>query len=301
MNKRAAFFTLIAIAILSLFAFSYSFYSLSTERHSVESRIESLNRHILSMQEDFRRKVYITSFRIIFIYERNIAKTGEYADISTFDELFFNGTIDGEIDPDDETLLHGVLFEDIISSLNESANELNLIIDFTNPEVLITQEDPWNVKVVLSGNLEINDLSGLASWNKSTEIVSYISIHHFEDPIYIVNTLGLIPRKFVQTPYTFSDSDLTNLTLHLENNYYVASTNAPSFLNRLQGDFSADENGIESLVHLPELTSQGFSVRDKSIVDYIYFSEFNPEASHITGMPSWVKLDDNSLQNYNLA
>ena len=61
---------------------------------------------------------------------------------------------------------------------------------------------------------------------------------------------------------------------------------------------SANVNGIESLVNLQKLSSQGLQVQDKSVIDHIYFSSSNPSKQHILGMPSWFKLDDSHLAAY---
>jgi len=77
--------------------------------------------------------------------------------------------------------------------------------------------------------------------------------------------------------------------------YYIASPNrGSSFLDRLQGDFSADANGVESLVNLQELSQKGIAAKPgKSIVDYIYFSNENPASCVVdSGLPSWFRLDD---------
>ncbi len=63
---------------------------------------------------------------------------------------------------------------------------------------------------------------------------------------------------------------------------------------RLAGNFNSSAYGIESLVDLDELNSKGVSVKDKSIVDYIYFRNNNPQAYHVQGAPSWFKLDNRS-------
>lgn len=299
MNNRGMFFTLITISVLSLLAASYSFYSYFDDRSSVDSRIESLNRNILSMQEDFERKLYIAGFRIILVYEKRIAESGNYiSDVeSTFQEVFFDGTIEGSLDEEEQTLLSGVLFEDIIGGLQSNLEEVNLDFIFENPEVFVFQEDPWNIRVRLVGDMRIEDLSGLANWEKETEIVAVIPVSHFEDPFYVVGSRGVAPRRVIQSPYTFDFGDLTNITNHLEGKYYVSSSLAPSFLMRLEGNFSSDINGVESLVYLPDLSEQ----KDKSIVDYIYFSSSNPESNSISGMPSWVKLDEVHRNFYNLT
>lgn len=295
MNKKGMFFTVLAIALLSLFLVSYSVYAVAKERQAVNKRIHTMNNFVFSIEQDLPRKLYISSFRIIFLLESEIIKTGNYITNlnSTFEEAFFNGTIYGEV----QGLMQGVTFSGIETSLNDKARNTNLQISLSSPNLFITQEDPWNIKVTLRTNLFIKDKGNLALWNRSAVIDTYIPINNFEDPFYIVGTNGLVANKINQTPYNFPIT-IGNLPSHSTNSYYVESTSAPSFLDRLQGINAPNINGIESLVYLPKLSSQGVTVQDKSSVDYIYFSTNNPPAQNIGGMPAWFKLDAAHLGDY---
>jgi hypothetical protein len=304
-NKRGMFFTLVAIALLSLFLLSYSVYSISEGRDKINKRISSMNDFVFSVEKDLQRKLFISGFRIIFIYEGRILETENYiSDVdATFSEAFFNGTINNQISSDEEILMNGVRFQDIEASLKEDAQGLNLNLSLLSPEISISQEDPWRVKVSLKTDLIIQDRGNLASWNRTAVIESYIPIENFEDPLYIVNTKGKIPMKINKTIYTtfVNGGDVSNLLDHLGKRYYVNSTLAPSFLNRLEGNLSANENGIESFVYLPNLASQGFSIKDKSVVDYIYFSDNNPGKDTVAGMPAWFKIDDAHKAAYGIV
>ena len=134
---------------------------------------------------------------------------------------------------------------------------------------------------------------------------AYTALYHrnFEDPLYLIGTNGIVSYKINQTPYeTFvTGSDVTNLSNHVTGNYYTATNNSPSFLNRLEGNFSANENGIESLIYLPDFTNNGIIVLDKSVVDHIYFGTTNPSTSQVTGMPTWFKIDAANENTYNVS
>jgi len=301
-NKKGIFFTLIAIALVSLLLINFTAFSISNENNSVNRRVSTMNNFVKSLEEDVQRKMYISGFRTIFIYEKRILESGNYIldPSGSFEELFFNGTIERKINEDEATLVSGITLLDIEYSLNLEADKVNLKVSLNNASVLMTQNDPWNVRIELGVDLKIEDLGNLASWENHKTFVSYIPISNFEDPIYLVNTGGKISPKVVRTPYTtFSNGgDVSNLLDHVTKKYYLNSTSAPSFLKRLKGDFSVDENGIESLVYLPDLSAQGITLKDKSIVDYIYFSTSNPSSSGVVGMPSWFKLDGDAKARY---
>lgn len=298
LNKKGMFFTILAIALLSLFFVSYTIYTNVDDRDPINKRIGSMNNFIFSLDEDLPRKLYASGFRIIFLFEEKIVENGTYiTDLNqTFQEAFFNGTIHSE----EQELMNGVKYQNIIDSINEKSNSFNVEVNLSNPRLSITQQDPWNVKVTLTVDLYIRDLGDLVSWNKTSNITTFIPIENFDDPLYIVNTNGLVAQKINKTIYNqfVSGNDVTNLTLHLNNRRYINSTSAPSFLNRMEGNITANQYGIESLVYLPDLSSQGIAIKDKSVVDYIYFSDNGSTNNKIQGMPSWFKLDTSHHQIY---
>ena len=298
MNKKAMFFTILVIALLSLFLVSYTIYSVVQDRSAISKRIQTMNSFLFSLEQDLERQGKIAGFRTIFLAEDYITRTGNYiSDIdSFFQEAFFNGTIYGQ----ETEIMVGARYEDILQSVNEKASKINVDITIDEPELSVLQEDPWHVALLFSFNLTMQDSTGLASWSKRENIKSLVKVEGFEDPLYVINTNAKLTNKINKTIYeTFvQNGDVSNLSAHAENSYYKASTTAPSFLNRLQGKTQGNENGIESLVYLPKLAQQGISIREKSVVDYIYFSTENPSSQQVTGMPDWFRLDSEHLSIY---
>ncbi len=301
MDKRGIFFSVLAISLLSLFILSYGVYSVVQERESISKRISSMNNFVFLVEEDLPRQLYISGYRIIFLFEKEITESGDYINDlnSSFEDCFFNGSLNDV----EQELMEGVTFDGIVDSLNQKGSKVNVNLSLFNPLIRIYQSDPWNVRLDFTCDLFIYDRGGLALWNRSYSHSVYIPIENFEDPLYVVETGGLVVNEINKTIYSgfVSGEDVFNLTGHVVNSYYVASDLGPSFLDRLQGRFSANPNGIESLVYLPELSSQGVSVKDKSCVDYIYFSENSPSSCNINGMSSWFKLDSAHLSKYEVT
>ncbi len=298
-NKKGIFFTILAIAILSLFLISYTLYSSAQERKAVQKRIATLNNFVFSVEKDLPRQVYISGFRIILLFEEKIVESGEYTTNfePRFNEAFFNGTFDGST----VAIMQEATFPDINEHLQESAAKINAFANLTNPSITVSQDNPWSVKVSLTADLFVKDNSNLALWNRTAEIVAYIPIEYFEDPIYVVGTGGAFSIKINRTVYDSPiGADLSNLLDHAEKFYYINTTISPSFLDRLQGNLDArSPYGIESIV---DRTNQDIPDNgDKSIVDYIYFSENNPDSCNIEGMPSWFKLDNEHLSVYGVS
>jgi len=301
-NKKSQIFTLIAIVLLILFFVSYEVYSIIYERQAIKTRIKSMDSFLFSIEQDLERQFYISGFRIIFLAENEIARTGTY--IPNFNSLFQEAILNGTINSEKSEILNGATISDIMSSIQDKAEKMNLNINFSDIKVSVGQEDPWNIIVYFNATLNLTDKSNLALWQKKEEIKARVSIENFEDPIYLIKTSGKVSRKIKQTLYEgnyVSGTDKTNLSLHLENKYYANNTDAPSFLKRMQGSLESDANGIESFVYLPDLTAQGLQVSDKSVVDYIYFSSDNPSSFTISGLPSWFKLDSQHCSRYQLT
>ena len=296
------FFTVIVIFIITLFFMSYTIYDYVVDRSSVNKRVETLNNFVFSIEQDVPRYLYIAGFRTVFLIHEEIVATGSYIGSveDSFDELFYNGSLNGV----EKDLMSGATFDYMVDSFGQFADKVNANISFGVPDVLIDQVDPWNIRVRLNLSMRVYDEGGLVSWNKSMVVDSLVPIEDFEDPMYLIET-GLVTNTIVRSPYeVFVDGvDVSNLSSHVENSYYVASDSAPSFLDRLEGRNVANENGIESFVYLPGLTAQGVSTSDKSCVDYIYFSENNPVHYSVAGMPAWFGIDDEDghVARYGLA
>jgi len=301
-NKRGMFFTMMAIVILFVFFLTYSVYNIADDRKSIDRRIDSMNNIVFSLQKDMSRQGYISSFRAIIALESYITTNGTFLTDpqASINETLLNGTINGQ----PVSLMENYKLGDWNSAVQEFGNSMNLIINYSLRNVTVTQTDPWNVDINMAIDLYIADKGGLASWNGTRIITSKVEITSFEDPFYAVYTGGKDPHKMKKTIYQpFSNLDLNPLRAHNNNSYYIASSSGPSFLKRLQGNFSNDTNGIESLVYVPDLPLS--VIKDKSIVDYIYFNPANdPDWYTITGIPSpWFKLDNenNHLAIYNVS
>ncbi|MEK6847033.1 MAG: hypothetical protein AABY16_02605 [Nanoarchaeota archaeon] len=295
-NKKGVFFIAIAIVMITLLLTSYTLYSNIQERKAIQKRIETMNSFINSINQDLERKLFIAGFRSLFTFENKIIETGAYiSDVNaSFQEMFINGTFNNQT----QSIMLGATVTDIIKDMQGLGSKIAINITLTGPKANIDQTDPWHVRITLGGNFTIRDENNLSSWNTMLSATGTIPIYYFDDPIYIINTGSLVVTKINQTIYSSFDS--ASLLDHTTKQYYKASQNAPSFLDRLEGSLNANSpNGIESLVDIQSLQNKGLQTQEKSIVDYIYFSSSNPTYCHTAGMPSWFYLNNNSLSAYN--
>ncbi len=300
--KKGIFLTLITIIILTLFAATYTTYTLFEDRSPINNRITTLNSFVASVEQDIPRQTYISGYRAIFLFNKQITDTGIYiSNIDTLlNEIFFSGTLNGI----HQDLMDDATFSEIESFLSTNAEKINANLTLQNPTISISQDDPWNIKITLNTTLIIKDKGNLASWNKTSSIVSLIPITNFDDPIYSANTQGKVLNRINQTPYqTFvTGADYTNLQTHFQNSLYKTSTSAPNFIMRLQGNLSASPTGIESLVNPQKLADVGISAKYKSVVDYIYFSTSDPSKYTIPAVSNLILDDeDGHLAVYNVS
>ncbi len=301
-NKKAQIFTIISIAIIILFFVSYEIYSIVQERQAIKVRIKTMDTYLFSLEQDLERKAYISGFRVIFLTEDYIVKSGKY--IEDLSSIFEEAVLQGKFMGQPSEIMSGATIPDIQNSILENSEKMNIQVSLSNIQVSIGQEDPWNIIVYLNATLNMTDKSNLASWNKEEKIKALVSIEGFEDPLFLLNTAGKISRKIYKTGYEgnyTSSGNVTNLYSHLQKEYYAENKEAPSFIKRLEGSNKADENGIESFVYIPELSAQGLQVYEKSVVDHIYFSSSNPTISSVSGMPYWFRLDSQHCSKYQLT
>lgn len=304
------YFTLMTVAFLVIFVFVFavpSYTRLSGKMMVTEMRIDSMNDFIKDLQRDTQRGLYISSYRALLTLQEYIIINGEFFNdtASRFMEALLNGTVNKM----NSSLMSASTFPHWIKQVQEQALKLNIQANITINEVLLYQNDPWHVNVGANLTFFIKDVTDIASWNREEYIETSISIIDFEDPLYIVNSLGRITNSITQTMfegnYTYKINDtwnVTNLLTHLENFYYTSNPQAPSFLMRLEGNVSNSPYGIESLVNLLKLGEQGLEINsESSVVDYHYWNcDYNGDY-RINFTPSWFKLDNNHLAKYQVT
>lgn len=297
-QKRGIFFTITALLLISLLFISYTFYLDSRHAKSTRQRVETMNSFLFSLEQDLQREMYISTFRTIFLLENHISQTGTY--LTTIDPLFQEAFFNGTLYQQPQELMLGVTFGDIQQNAREKARKIDVNITLNNPVFSVTHDSPWYVKATLQAELDFKDDNNLAAWNKTEVLVAYIPVQGFEDPLYLISTNGLMTNQIIKTPYnSFTQgTDIQNLSAHATNLYYTNSSLAPSFLQRLQGQTTSSPYGIESLVNLNKLSAAGVSVKDTTVVDYLYFTTSSDTNYQIQGMPGWFKLDQSHLSLY---
>lgn len=304
-GKKGVFFTFTALLMMTIFLSSFFVYSYYREKDKtlvIEDRINTMDDFIEDIENDVENAIHITGFRSLLSLLEYMSREGTYVDDVDvrFSELFFNGTVDGV----EMGLIENNTFYEWESRMKNESKKIGIELSFSDVSVSVRQDDPWGVVVGLNYTLIVGDLRSTAYWTKEMYSEKRISILNFEDPLYRIGTNGIVLNPIVNTtvPYfvNSSNNDTTYLKLHNGDQMYINNVLAPSFLKRLEGDLSADVNGIESLVNVTKLGDSKLS-GDRSVVDYIYFDDGGSGLKQLRsefGMPSWFWIDSAHLDEY---
>jgi len=293
-KKRGIFYTIAAIALTIVIIVTYSAYStyrLSDKMDVIQTRIETVNFFIKDVEDDLNKGAFIAGFRTLLSFNQFIATNGTFLDNVNegFRESFLNGTIKGH----PLSLMKDSTFTDWANKISAEANKVDIKFNFTINEVKLNQTDPWSVDIGLNLSLDIRDKRNTSYWIRDRYLVQKISIIGFEDPLYVVNSKGRVTNTIRITNITnfVINGNVANLLFHMNNSFYVAHNDSPSFLMRFEGNLGNSTYGIESLVNLAEFQQQGLAIKDRSIVDYMYFGTKTTTNFRVNQTPEWFKID----------
>ncbi|MBI2657304.1 hypothetical protein HYX08_01265 [Candidatus Woesearchaeota archaeon] len=294
MSKKGIFYTTAAIALTIVIITTYSSFStnrLSDKMDVVQNRIETVNFFIKDVEKDIGKGVTIATFRTLLSFNQFIANNGTFIDDinERFRESFLNGTINHQ----QLSLMKDSTFTDWANKISAEADKVGIKFNFTIKDVQINHTDPWTISVGLNISLDIRDKRNTSYWVRDRYLTNTISIIGFEDPLYIVNSNGRVTNTITKTNFTqfVVNGNVQNLLGHMNNSWYIAHNDSPSFLMRFEGNLGNSTNGIESLVNLGEFEAQGLTLKDRSIVDYVYFGTKSTTNFRVNATPTWFKID----------
>ena len=300
-GKKGFVFTLISIVLSLVLLFSFTLkdeVQYQQRSEIVSLRVHTVNDFIVDVENDLKKGIQITSARTLIGIQEHITEQGEF--IGNVSEAFVEGFVNGTIQGVAVDLLNDSTFVNWTARIQQQAEKTAIEANFSVQEVDIRHQTPWGINVTVQLLMSIKDNRNTAKWLRQKEVSAVLDITDFEDPLYLVSTNGKVTntiRPTNRTPYVTGD-DTTMLMLHANESAYSNSSSAPSYLDRMQGEVSGSEFGMESLVYIPGLQAQGLPIHDKSIVDHIYFSNQNPSHNRINNTPSWFKIDDDHLSTY---
>ena len=303
-SKKGFFFTMAAVALSIVLIISFKVYDTGgrdQKNEVVITRVLTINDFVKDVENDVQKGLYISSKRAILGMQEYITGQGVFLPNATsaFEEGLLLGTIGGA--PMNFTA--NATFPDWTLKIQEQAVKADTIANITILSLSLRHSDPWNINITANVLLNVTDKRNTASWQRQREVSARVGISGFEDPLYVVKTSGKVTSIMKQTNYTpfAAGGDVTNLMLHTNNSFYIASNLSPSYLMRLEGNLSPSPYGVESLVNVYALQVNGVQVQDRSVADAVYFGTGTTANYRINSTPSWFKLDEQRLELYGVA
>ncbi|MBR9700032.1 hypothetical protein GOV09_06240 [Candidatus Woesearchaeota archaeon] len=304
-GKKSAFFTIVSIILVAGLLFFYvssNRYSEKERSRVITIRVATMNSFINDIEHDIERGLFISSMRSLIGMTEYVAENGTfYTDFeASFNEAIFNGTADGM----PLNLTFNSHFGTWMEKVTDIGSKLDLRITTAGMKVVPFHDDPWRLKVTVIGTINITDRKGLASWKRVLNVTTALDIQDFEDPLYTIISSGKLTNQVIATGVTdFVDgSDASNLITHANNSLYIASSSAPSFLMRFEGNLSPSPYGIESIVDIPTLQVVAPTLYDgsSSTIDYIFFGvqDAGCQVNQTKTELPWLRLDNPHLPTY---
>ncbi len=271
-----------------------------------ESITASMDDFLSDFEADAKRASFIAGFRSLIALEEHASSQGTY--IANFSKSFEEAFLNASINSQSYEVIENSTFTEYLERVRYEAEQTGMRFDATVNDIFIYHITPWDVAVDFSLHISLNDSRDRTRFQYDTIISSVFSIRSLRDPLYSVETNNKAPNIVRTTTYDeFIDdagdkNDTTILSTFLNESYYTASENAPNFLMRFSGNFSPDENGIQSLVNLDRLDAQGIIVSDVySVVDHEYFTNTGADWCNIQNMPNYFKLTSETSDYYEVT
>jgi len=311
MGKKGLFYLMVSslfVMVMIVVFLAYRQYSFTDRQKVLETRIMTINDFLKDIEFDSKRVIYIAGFRSLIALEDHVARSGSYLNNTAelFRLAFYNGTVNGT---SAEVLANSTYF-DYLQKLRLIAEKIGVDVDINVTNISLYHDSPWSVNVIVTTRVNITDKKGVAHWEFDKNYFTSVSLINIRDPVYSVSTYGRVPSAIRST--NISDfvigNSTTHLLAHINNSFYINSSLAPSFLMRMEGNFSSSPFGIESIVNIDELQVQGFIIGldfsgSRSVADYIFFSNitgYSLQACSVQNMPGWFRMDKNHTSTYDI-
>ncbi len=286
-TRKGIFFTIMAITLVSIVILTYTAmysYSLHEKASIIETRVDTMNLFLSSVEVDMLKAIYISGHRSVVGVTEHVTNNGTYVSntTETLKELFLNGTIDG----DQSLFLLNNTFQNWIEKISEKGLQLDINMSIDIQNISINQISPWLIRFQVNSYINITDKKSTANWNKEKNSYYDISIIGFEDPAYALHTNGIVVKLINRTIYDNNftvNNDTSNLETHLSETMYIAFNASPSFLMRFENTYNSSIYGIESLVNKTEILN--YCALTTSSVDTICWQKnYSIPTWRVTGM-----------------
>ncbi|PIO06044.1 hypothetical protein COT29_02875 [Candidatus Micrarchaeota archaeon CG08_land_8_20_14_0_20_59_11] len=301
-KRRAIFYSLMALALLAPIA-AFALYSAIHAQGGGAAVVTTVvgretSNFAESVELDFPRALSIAGKTSLTAGVNHVVSSGEAMDDAQLRlrELAWNATYYGV----PSVLMSNNSISDWTARLQTKGLAYGLNVSAVVTDVSIVPYDSFHV--LFSANMSLKARSEAYSLNltRSLYAQALVSIEGVEDPLYPLNTNGLVGR--VLRANTTAVYGVEALDSFFADRRYVPSADGASFMDRLEGRAvlsprysSSRATGLESLVDLSQLLGQGIIIKENSTVaDYYYFNTTTPAGYGVNGSAYPLLLLDNA-------
>ena len=269
-NRKAFFFTFIAIVILSIFivVFSYKSEVPYDNFESEKPQIKVVNAFIKDVEEVFLTRVLYTSGSIVLdSFENETEKNGKVDDVELAAESLLllgrwpSGTY--ELKMENHTLLN---WSEKLIDL--AWDEFKIKLNLTFHEVRVRQYSPWLLSFETDVTIMVNYSE--ISYIIRDEISINLSIIDRRDPLFIqLDHFLNVDNDRIIKKIDINEWNSSTIIDHINNQTFEYSNYAPSYILRMENssEFSSC-CGIESFMN-------SSYVQNYSYVDHQFFNQTN--------------------------
>ena len=331
MGKKGFLYTFFIVLMIGLLTINFQIQHRSNtvldRTNLLVAQMEGTNALVEDLLLDFDRGVGVAAVQAFKGASEFAAQNESYLDDVhvRIPELMLNGTVKGtELNASKDSTL--TLWTQAVANVSD---DLGMNLSFGEISILLKEAGPWQVNITAEMNVSMRDLTAAVAWN-FTYLTSYllnITDHNFTDPIYLIegranyeSNTGSAPAEdmmsvFTRNTYTnWWQNDTSQpppqqvntslLQSHVRTYRYRNDTDAPSFLQRFAGNFSASKNGIESFTNMyASPYSPDYSVNPSFFcsTDFQFFRSGCTTRHQIINTHPQFYVDDAHLISYNLT
>lgn len=189
----------LTITLLTLIAVQRSMVTESKEQLYLETRINSMNNLHESIVRDMKKALDIITIRAISVsVSYTVVEGNPLPDAdSALEDLIQLGTLNGQPQP----LMINATFGNWTEKMAEVGLLKGFYVNITCISLKVKPYDSWNLEVQTDLVINITDLQGVASLNRSEKINALVNLEGLEDPLYPLNTGGQASNFITRTPF----------------------------------------------------------------------------------------------------
>jgi hypothetical protein len=220
----------LAVTLVGFISVQRSLISGRREQLFVETRINALNNMYESAIRDVEKTLDTITRRAMIVCFNNITREGitlQQANV-TLKELILNGTMNGE----EEDIMGNNTFPYWMQKIEQVAILKGFNVTIDNQTIEQTLEikpyDSFNLLVEAKMSINITDLQGVAALDRSVQIKSLVSVEGMEDPLYLLNSYGLMSNTITKSHYIGNYTQVILTGNNGGNNYAYGETTKDS-------------------------------------------------------------------------